>query len=121
MSYWGTVRQRLNSLVGNFEDFEFVINGVALTPDQIAAFQRLTGLPVLEPGRFWFDPASGAMGKEGSPWPVYQLYTNAAAPLARSGPLSERRMLFNEAALPGLWRGRYARCGRATSRRYMFV
>ena len=104
MSYWNTVRQRLNSLVGNFDGFELVINGVALTPAQIAAFQRLTGLPVLEPGRFWFDPASGAMGKEGSPWPVYQLYTRAAAPLARSGSLSERRMLFSEADLTGLWR-----------------
>lgn len=104
MGYWDNVRQRLNSLVGNFDDFELVINGVALTPTQIAAFQRLTGLPVLEPGRFWFDPSSGAMGKEGSAWPVYQLYASAAAPVARSRSLSERRMLFNEADLTGLWR-----------------
>jgi hypothetical protein len=103
MSYWNNVRQRLNSLVGNFGDFELVVNGVALTPAQIAAFKRITCLPVLEPGRFWFDAASGAMGKEGSPWPMYHLYTGASAPLARSGSLSERRMLFNEADLTGIW------------------
>lgn len=104
MGYWKTVRQRMNSLVGNFDDFELVINGVALTPQQVAAFRRLTGLPVLEPGRFWFDAASGAVGKEGSPWPTYQLYAQRGAPLRSGQSLSERRMLFSQADLTGLWR-----------------
>jgi hypothetical protein len=104
MGYWDTVRQRLNSLVGNFEDFELVINGVPLTPAQIAAFQRLTGQPVLEPGRYWFDAATGAMGKEGTPWPVYQLYAQAQSPLGGHRSLSERRSLFSQADLTGVWR-----------------
>lgn len=104
MGYWDTVRQRLNSLVGNFEDFELVINGVALTPQQIAAFRQLTRLPVLEPGRFWFDVATGTMGKEGSRWPLYQLYAQRNALLAGAGrSLSERRMLFSEADLTDVW------------------
>lgn len=104
MSYWNSVRQRLNSLVGRYDDFELVINGVPLDPVQIAAFQRMTGLPVLEPGRFWFDAASGAMGKEGSAWPLYQLYAQPQAPLAGRRSLSERRMLFSRADLTGIWR-----------------
>jgi hypothetical protein len=103
MGYWDTVRQRLNSLVGNYDDFELVINGVVLTPQQIAAFRQITGLAVLEPGRFWFDAASGAMGREGSRWPLYQLYANAAAPAGRGNSLSERRSLFSQADLSGVW------------------
>lgn len=103
MGYWQTVRQRLNSLTGNFDDFELVINGVALTPPQIAAFQRLTGQLVLEPGRYWFDAASGTMGREGSPWPVFSLYARAAAPLGRQPSLSQRRMLFSQADLTDVW------------------
>jgi hypothetical protein len=78
---------------------------VALTPQQIASFRQLTGLAVLEPGRFWFDATTGAMGKEGSRWPQYQLYAQRSAPLAVAGvSLSERRMLFNSADLTGIWR-----------------
>ena len=90
MGYWDTVRQRMNSLVGNFDDFELVINGVALAPQQIVAFRQLTGLPVLEPGRFWFDAATGAMGKEGSRWPLYQPYAQRSAPLAGAGRVAFR-------------------------------
>jgi hypothetical protein len=104
MGYWDTVRQRLNSLVGNFEGFELVVNGVPLTQAQIATFQQLTGQPVLEPGRYWFDARTGAMGKEGSPWPVYQLYAQAHSPLGSHRSLSERRSLFSQADLTGVWR-----------------
>lgn len=81
MGYWDTVRQRMNSLIGNFDAFELVVNGVQLTPAQIAAFQRLSGQPVLDPGRYSFDASTGAMGKEGSTWPTYQLYAQAQAAL----------------------------------------
>jgi hypothetical protein len=104
MAYWKTVAQRVNSLFGNYDDFELVINGVPLTPAQIAAFQRVTGLPVLEPGCFWFDAATGAMGREGSPWPLYQLYAQARSPVGGHRSLSERRSLFSQADLTGLWR-----------------
>lgn len=104
MTYWQTVAQRVRSMFGHFDGFELVINGVALTPEQIAAFQRLTGLLVLEPGRFWFDAGTGAMGREGSPWPLYQLYANAQPPLAQRPSLSQRRSLFSHADLTGLWR-----------------
>jgi hypothetical protein len=104
MAYWNTVRQRFNSLLGHFEGFELVVNGVALTPAQIAAFQRLTGQAVVEPGRYWFDAATGAMGMEGSAWPVYQLYARAQAPLGGRRSLSERRSLFSQADLTGVCR-----------------
>jgi hypothetical protein len=103
MSYWNTVRQRMNSLVGRYEDFELVINGVPLTSTQIAAFRRLTGLLVLEPGRFWFDAGTGAMGREGSRVPLYQLYANTATPINRGSSLSARRSLFSQADLSGVW------------------
>ena len=104
MGYWDTVRQRMNSLVGNFEGFELVVNGVALTPAQIAAFQRLTGQPVLEPGRYWLDVRTGAMGQEGSTWATYQLYSQSQSPVGGHRSLSERRSLFSQADLTGLWR-----------------
>lgn len=66
-----------------------------------AVFQWLTGLPV--PGRFWFDAGTGALGREGSRWPLYQLYANTAAPANRSASLSERRSLFSQADLSGVW------------------
>lgn len=103
MSDWNTVGQRLNSLAGRFDDFEFVVNGMPLSPEQIAQFQRATGLAVLEPGRFWFDPGTGAMGREGSPWPLYHLHGTQGA-IAGQRSLSQRRMLFSEADLTGGWR-----------------
>jgi len=104
MAYWQTVAQRVNSLFGNYDSFELVINGVLLTPTQIAAFRRVTGLPALEPGRFWFDAATGAMGREGSPWPLYQLHAQGSSPLGGHRSLSQRRSLFSQADLTGLWR-----------------
>ncbi len=104
MGYWDRVRQRAGSLLGHFDEFELVINGIALTPSQIAEFQRMTGLAVLEPGRFWLDPVSGAMGREGTPIPLYQIYANTYAPVGRQRSLSERRSLFSQADLTGLWR-----------------
>lgn len=103
MAYWQTVGQRLQSLLGNFDHFELVINGVRLTPPQIAAFRRLARLPVLEPGRFWLDPGSGAMGREGSSRPMYQIYGHVDAPLAQQRSLSQRRMLFSQADLTDVW------------------
>ncbi len=107
MNYWTKVRQRMNSLIGNYHDVEFVINGYQLTPQQIAAFKRLTGLFILEPGRYWLDPTTGNMGSEGNPFPGMNIFQQiTAGPIAGSSPqpsLSERRQLFNSADLTGIW------------------
>jgi hypothetical protein len=109
MGYWDTVRQRWNSMIGNYADLEFVINGVQLTPVQMEAFKSLTGMIVLEPGRYWLDPQSGAMGREGQSFPIMNVFAAQASQaqqhLGGGAPasLSERRQLFNSADLTGIW------------------
>ena len=107
MGYWDTVRQRWNSMVGNYADLEFVINGVQLSPVQIEAFKRLTGMAILEPGRYWLDPQSGAMGREGQSFPIMNVFAAQALQAQQFGgqpaSLSERRQLFNSADLTGIW------------------
>lgn len=107
MDYWTTVRQRVSSLIGNYHDVEFVINGYQLTPEQIAAFKRLTGFFMLEPGRYWLDPATGNMGNESNPFPGMNVFQNLMQQtMAGSCPqpsLSDRRRLFNSADLTGIW------------------
>ena len=107
MDYWTRVQQRWNSLIGNYKDLVFVINGHQLTPTQINAFKQLTGLAILEPGRYWLDPNSGNMGNEGNPFPrmnIFQNYIQQANSMGRARPsLSERRQLFNSADLTDIW------------------
>ena len=107
MDYWTKVRQRWNSMVGNYHDVEFVINGSQLSPAQIGAFKQLTGFTILEPGRYWLDPETGNMGVEGSPIPqmnIFQNYLQQAIAAGQPRPsLSERRQLFNSADLTGIW------------------
>jgi hypothetical protein len=107
MDYWTKVRQRFNSMVGNYDDIEFVINGCQLTPQQIAAFKRLTGIAILEPGHYWLDAETGNMGIEGHPRPqmnIFQNYLQQAMAAGQPRPsLSERRQLFNSADLTGIW------------------
>ncbi len=107
MDYWNKVRQRWNSLVGNYHDVEFVINGCQLTATQIAAFKHLTGFVILEPGRYWLDPNTGNMGSEGSPFPSMNIFQNLIQQSMMTGrpqqSLSERRQLFNTADLTGIW------------------
>ncbi len=108
MDYWTKVRQRWNSLTGNYNDLEFVINGHQLTPLEIDAFKRMTGLIILEPGRYWLDPISGNMGIEGDSVPRTNIFQNPLPQANTSGQvrpsLSERRQLFNSADLTGIWR-----------------
>lgn len=107
MDYWTKVGQRWNSLIGNYHDVEFVINSYQLTPEQIAAFKRLTGFLILEPGRYWLDPATGNMGREGNPFPAMNVFLNLMQQTMAGGhpqpSLSERRQLFNSADLTGIW------------------
>ncbi|MEO0604890.1 MAG: hypothetical protein AAF211_25890 [Myxococcota bacterium] len=43
-----------------------VINGKELTPTQYVSFARMYGVPP-QPGRWWYDPASGQFGRVGEP------------------------------------------------------
>jgi hypothetical protein len=43
-----------------------VVNAVALSRDALFALQRLYPVPI-QPGRYWYDPLSGAYGVEGGP------------------------------------------------------
>jgi hypothetical protein len=43
-----------------------IVNAVALTPETLAALQRIYPVPI-QPGRYWYDPFSGAYGMEGGP------------------------------------------------------
>ncbi len=57
------------------------VNGVALSRDQISFLQQQYAVRVL-PGRYWYDPLSGAWGFEGGP-ALGQIYPG----LALGGPL----------------------------------
>lgn len=107
MDYLKTVKQRFNSFIGNYQGVEFVINGYQLSPSQMESFKRLTGLLVLEPGHYWLDPETGAMGVVGVSFPfmnIYQHYIQQMVTSHGSQPsLSERRQLFNSADLTGIW------------------
>ena len=106
MNYLERVRQRVSLLLGHHENVEIVINGLRLSPAQITAFKQLTGQPIPEPGHYWFDPATGNLGFVGSPVPYYNVYVSASPLAGRGGhapSLSERRQLFNQADLTGLW------------------
>ena len=108
MDYWTRVQQRLNFLTGKYQDFEFVINGHQLTPAQIDSFKRMTGVVILDPGRYWLDPASGNMGSEGDPAPrmnIFQKYVRQETGVGQQAPrsLSERRQLFNSGDLADIW------------------
>lgn len=107
MNYWTKVRHRWNSMIGNYHDVEFAINGYQLTPEQIVAFKRLTGFMILEPGRYWLDPSTGNMGNEGNQFPAMNIFQHLMQQaLPGGGPqpsLSERRQLFNSADLTGIW------------------
>jgi len=43
-----------------------VVNAVPLTADTVKALQRIYPVPI-RPGRYWYDPVSGAWGQEGGP------------------------------------------------------
>jgi serine/threonine-protein kinase len=43
-----------------------VVNGAAIEPDVRAAYERRAGAP-MAPGRYWYDPTTGAWGLEGGP------------------------------------------------------
>lgn len=43
-----------------------VINGVALSSEQLAALAARFGVGI-QPGRYWYDPLCGAWGQEGGP------------------------------------------------------
>jgi len=107
MDYWIKVKQRWNSMIGNYHDFEFIINGYQLKPQQLEAFKRLTGFLVLEPGRYWLDPETGDMGVDGNKFPIMNIFQqNNRQNQALNNPpasLSERRQLFNSADLTGIW------------------
>ena len=106
MGYWDRVRQRINLLLGNHDGVEIVINGARLTPQQIGAFKRLTGQPIPEPGQYWFNPMTGDLGFAGSPRIFCNLYAGSSQLAGRDGQgpsLSERRQLFSQADLTGLW------------------
>lgn len=106
MNYWDRVRQRLNLAMGNYEAVEIIINGVRLSPPQIDAFRQLTGQPIPEPGHYWFNPMTGDLGFAGSPMTCCNLYAGASQLGGGGGQapsLSERRSLFSQADLTGLW------------------
>lgn len=90
MEYWTKVRQRWNSLIGNYGDVEFIINGCQLTAQQIDAFKRLTGLAVLEPGRYWLDPNTGNVGQEGVPIAFMNVFQNPMQQSPAAGSLRFR-------------------------------
>lgn len=41
-----------------------IVNAVALNAETLAALQRIYPVPI-QPGRYWYDPVSGAYGAEG--------------------------------------------------------
>jgi hypothetical protein len=43
-----------------------VVNAVALSKETLFALQRIYPVPI-QPGRYWYDPVSGAYGVEGGP------------------------------------------------------
>jgi len=43
-----------------------IVNAVALSMETLAALQRIYPVPI-QPGRYWYDRASGAYGVEGGP------------------------------------------------------
>jgi hypothetical protein len=45
---------------------QVVVNAVPLSPATLAALQRVYPVPI-QPGRYWYDPISGAYGVEGGP------------------------------------------------------
>ncbi|MFZ2649221.1 MAG: hypothetical protein WA210_03845, partial [Burkholderiaceae bacterium] len=45
-------------------DTGVIVNGVELRPQTLAALMTLYPVPIA-PGRYWYDPASGAYGVEG--------------------------------------------------------
>lgn len=45
---------------------EIVVNSVALTAETVKALQTIYPVPI-QPGRYWYDPISGAWGQEGGP------------------------------------------------------
>jgi len=108
MDYWTKVQQRWDSVIGNYNSLEFEINGHQLTPMEIDSFKRLTGLVMLEPGRYWLDPNSGNMGVEGDSIPRMNIFQNpppqASTAVQVRPSLSGRRQLFSSADLTGIWR-----------------
>lgn len=45
---------------------QIVVNAVPLTADTVQTLQRIYPVPI-QPGRYWYDPFSGAWGQEGGP------------------------------------------------------
>jgi hypothetical protein len=43
-----------------------IVNGVALSLETLTALQRIYPVPI-QPGRYWYDPVSGAYGVDGGP------------------------------------------------------
>ncbi len=64
-----SAHKRWRQVVGRQSSFEFVVNRERLTLAEIDEFKRITGLKVLEPGRYWLDLATGNMGFEGEAYP----------------------------------------------------
>lgn len=107
MDYLSRLKLRFYSMIGNYAEVEFAINGHRLTAAQMHAFQRLSGLSTLEPGMYWLNPETGAMGHEGEQAArtnVFRRYIReTVGPGQRQPSAAQRRQPFNAAGLAEIW------------------
>jgi hypothetical protein len=107
MDYLSKLKGRFNSIIGNYAEVEFVINGHRLTAAQMDTFQRLSGLPALEAGRYWLNPETGAMGHEGEQAARTNIFRHyirqSVGPGQRQPSATQRRQPFNAAGLAEIW------------------
>lgn len=83
---------------------QIVVNAVPLTADSVQALQRIYPVPI-QPGRYWYDAFSGALGREGGP-PSFNLALCAGAGgQSRGGGSSTRTFCDPDGSCrsSGLW------------------
>lgn len=76
-----------------------VVNGRAMTPPQIQAFQQLYGVSP-RPGRYWYDSRSGLYGYEGQPAYGFLRPGHDLGPLPRQASHGNTGVVINGRELP---------------------